>query len=254
MDCPKPSLPSEQRLQKVLAACGFGSRRACEALISFGRVAVDGRPVTEMGIRVDPTRHRIFVDGREINLQRLDYLLLNKPAGYLCTSRDPRGRPTFLDLVPQADVRWVTAGRLDADSEGLLLVTNDGDLIQSLIHPSCGVDKTYRVELDRPLAPEDLARFTPGMLIRGQTHRAVAIRPVRGSRPVYEIVLHQGLNRQIRRMAEAVGRRVTRLTRIRLGPLSLGSLKPGEWRKLTPGEVRDLKERRPLETSQHAME
>ncbi|MDZ4198091.1 MAG: pseudouridine synthase [Kiritimatiellia bacterium] len=249
MDFPKPNRPSDPRLQKVLASCGFGSRRFCETLISSGRVRIDGRAAVELGVRVNPDIQVIEVDGRRVRVQRFEYLLFHKPRGILCTSRDPGGRRTFLDCLPDLGVRLVTAGRLDAESEGLLLVTNDGDLIQSLIHPSRGVDKTYRVEMDRPLSPADARRFTVGISIEGQLHRVVSIQPLsrgpggpeRNPSAGYELVLHQGLNRQIRRMAEAVGRRVLRLQRVRLGPLHLGDLAPGAWRRLTPEELRSLR-------------
>ncbi len=206
---------------------------------------MDGRVVTEPGTRADPTCQRIEVDGRAVRPERFEYLLLNKPAGFLCTSSDPRGRPTFHNLLPPLGVRLVSAGRLDYDSEGLLLVTNDGNLIQSLIHPRVGVEKVYVVDLDGPLSPADRERFLAGILIDGETHRALAVRPrpaPRGGHR-YELVLKQGLNRQIRRMAEAVGRRVLRLQRIRLGPLELGDLPSGGWRRLRPDEVLALRNR-----------
>lgn len=229
----------------------MGSRRACEALIEAGRVSVDGRPVSDLGARVDPRRQAIAVDGRPVRPQPFEYLLLNKPRGILCTSRDPGGRRTFLDLLPPLPVRVVSAGRLDADSEGLLLVTNDGDLVQALIHPRHEVEKVYRVDLDRPLGPGDVRRFLEGIRIEGRLHRAARVRPVSRGRSAaprranagacYDIALRQGLNRQIRRMAGAVGRRVVRLRRIRMGPLALGRLPPGGWRRLRPEEIRRLK-------------
>lgn len=206
---------------------------------------MDGRVVTEPGTRADPDRQRIEVDNRPVRPERFEYLLLHKPPGYLCTSRDPRGRPTFHDLLPQLGVRLVSAGRLDYDSEGLLLVTNDGDLIQNLIHPRVGVEKVYEVDLDGPLSPADRNRFLEGIEIDGEPHRALAVHPrpaMRGGHR-YELVLKQGLNRQIRRMAEAVGRRVLRLRRTRMGPLKLGDLPSGGWRRLKPDEVFALRNR-----------
>lgn len=245
MDCPKPNRPPDPRLQKVLAACGFGSRRYCETLIASGRVSIDGTVVTELGIRADPERQTVTVDGQRVHPQAFEYILLNKPRGFLCTSRDPRGRKTFHDLLPPLDVRVVSAGRLDGDSEGLLLVTNDGDLIQNLIHPRGGVEKVYEVELDGPLTPLDVRHFLDGISIEGALHQALAVQPLDrhpgGTR--YEIILKQGLNRQIRRMAEAVGRRVLRLRRIRLGPLALGTLPTGGWRRLQRDELLQLKNR-----------
>lgn len=201
--------------------------------------------MTEPGTRADPERQRIEVDGRRVRAETFEYILLNKPTGFLCTSHDPRGRPTFHDLLPPLSVRVVSAGRLDGDSEGLLLVTNDGDFIQSLIHPRVGVEKVYEVDLDAPLEPRDIRRFLDGILIGGDVHRVLAVRELGSDRNRfrYELILKQGLNRHIRRMAEAVGRSVYRLRRTRMGSLAIGDLPPGGWRRLRPEEVHALKNR-----------
>jgi len=203
-----------------------------------GRVTVGGRLARELGVRIDPGSASVAVDGRPVRPDLLHYIVLYKPRGVLCTSRDPDGRPTFHDLLPDTGARLYSAGRLDAASEGLLLVTNDGDLVQRMTHPGGGHDKTYRVDVDAALTIEQIRAMERGIPIRGAVHRAESVRPlgpVRGGAR-YEIVLRQGLNRQIRRMVETFGRRVRRLVRTRFGPVELLGLKPGEWRDLSPGE------------------
>lgn len=221
----------------MLARAGIGSRRACEELIADGRVTVDGE-TAGLGRRVDPSSARVAVDGVPVPVAPgLVHYLVNKPPGVVSTSSDPQGRPTVVSLVPP-DPRVFTVGRLDADSEGLLIVTNDGELAQLLSHPSHGVDKEYMVEVggvpgagalrtlregvpldDGPTAPARVGVVAPGVL---------------------RIVLHEGRNRQIRRMCEAVGHPVRRLVRTRIGPLADSRLAPGQWRPLQPDEVRAL--------------
>ncbi len=242
--CPRPSPRSEVRLQKYLADCGYGSRRACEVLISEGRVAVDGVVIREQGVRVDPARVAVEVDGRPARQDPVVHLVLHKPAGYLCTSRDPHGRRTFHDLLPRRlGARVYSAGRLDWDSEGLLVVTNDGDLANRLIHPRHHVEKTYRVWTAEPLAPEWLDRFRAGIDSDGERLAVQAVREVGRDRQgaYYEMVLRTGRNRQIRRMFEAAGGTVLRLLRVRFGPLELGDLPPGRWRPVTAAELSALR-------------
>jgi len=234
---PAPAADEGERLQKVLARAGYGSRRSCEDLISRGRVEVDGR-VAVLGCRVDLERARVQVDGVVVAVRPgLVYYLLHKPVGVVTTASDPRGRPTVVGLVP-GQPRVFPVGRLDADTEGLLILTNDGDLAQRLTHPSFGVEKEYLVELERPLTPGDLRGLRNGvMLDDGPTApaRAAAV-PPRGLR----LVVHEGRNRQVRRMCGAVGHRVVRLVRVRIGPVADGRLAPGQWRTLRAGEVRSL--------------
>ena len=228
-----------ERLQKVLAAVGLGSRRACEELIADGRVTVDGE-VAELGRRVDPDTARVEVDGVPISVRPgLVHYLLNKPAGVVTTASDPQGRPTVLDLVP-SEPRVFPVGRLDAATEGLLLLTNDGDLAHRLTHPSFGVEKEYLAEVDTPPSRGDLRRLREGVdLDDGRTAPArVSLVPPRAVR----LVIHEGRNRQVRRMLDAVGHPVRRLVRTRIGPLTDRRLRPGEWRPLTPAEVRSLEE------------
>jgi len=229
--------PDGERLQKVLARAGFGSRRACEELIADGRVRVDGRPAV-LGQRV-----RLGVDRVEVDLVAvatdpgLVYYLLNKPAGVLTAASDARGRKTVSGLVP-ASPRVFPVGRLDLATEGLLILTNDGDLAHAVAHPSHGVDKEYLVELDRPPAPGALRTLRKGVELEDGLTAPARVGVVGPS--VVRIVIHEGRNRQVRRMVEAVGLRVRRLVRTRIGPLSDPSLAPGAWRPLTPAEVRSL--------------
>ncbi len=239
MDSPKPSRRPEIRLQKYLAECGFGSRRACEKLIDRGLVEVDGARVTEQGVRVDLSRQEVRVQGRVAKPQNKVYYLLNKPRGYLCTSRDTRGRPVCIDLLPSCPSRVYTVGRLDMDSDGLLLITNDGELAHRMTHPRYELSKTYRVRLRRPLTPLVMQRLTEGIDVDGEIMSMDRIYPEHSGRgpDCYHVVMHEGKNRQIRRMIRAEGNSVRRLTRLSIGPLKLGSLKPGRTRMLTPGEL-----------------
>ncbi|MEQ1787209.1 MAG: pseudouridine synthase [Acidimicrobiales bacterium] len=225
------------RIQKVLAQAGLGSRRVCEDLIDARRVRVNGE-VAVQGRRVDPEVDVIEVDGAQIGVKAgLVHYLLNKPAGVITTASDTHGRPTVIDLVP-ADPRVFPVGRLDADSEGLLLLTNDGDLTHRLTHPSFGVDKEYLVEVEGEPHRGTLSRLREGVeLDDGRTAPAkVALLDAR----LLRITIHEGRNRQVRRMCDAVGFPVVRLVRTRIGPLTDRTLKPGAWRALTQDEVRSL--------------
>jgi len=229
------------RLQKVLAAAGFGSRRACEELIADGRVTVNG-VVAELGRRVDPEQDRVEVDGVPAPVRPgFVYYLLNKPAGVVTTANDPQGRRTVLDLVP-SEPRVFPVGRLDYETEGLLLVTNDGDLTHGLTHPSRAVPKTYLAEVAGVPGRAALRALRNGVeLDDGLTAPARArLIQARGDSAALEIVLHEGRNRQVRRMCEAVGYPVRRLVRTRIGPLADRGLRPGHWRSLTTQEVRAL--------------
>ncbi|HEX2047880.1 MAG TPA: pseudouridine synthase [Acidimicrobiales bacterium] len=225
------------RLQKVLAAAGLGSRRACELLIEDGRVTVNGE-VAELGRRVDPEHDRIEVDGLRVPVRPgLVTYLLNKPRGVVATASDPQGRPTVVQLVP-SEPRVFPVGRLDADTEGLLLLTNDGDLAHRLTHPSFGVEKEYLARVEGNPSPGVLRRLREGVdLEDGRTAPAKATLAAPG---VISLVIHEGRNRQVRRMCEAVGHPVRRLVRTRIGPLAERRLKPGEWRALDLEEVRAL--------------
>ncbi len=228
------------RLQKVLALYGYGSRRTSEMLIAEGRVEVNGE-VAQLGRRIDPDHDIVKVDGVEIGVRPdLVYYLVNKPTGVVCTAHDPQGRPIIIDLVPD-DRRVFTVGRLDTDSEGLIILTNDGALAQEVAHPSCGVDKEYVVEVAGGRVSAGAIRsLREGiMLDDGLTAPATVSQPAEG---LLHITIHEGRNRQVRRMCEAVGHPVQRLIRVRIGPLRDAHLAPGSWRKITPEEVRTLNE------------
>ena len=229
------------RLQKVLARAGLGSRRVCEDLIADERVTVNGE-VAVLGRRVDAEHDRIEVDGvRVLVTDDFVHYLLNKPPGTVTTASDPQGRPTVVQLVP-AEPRVFPVGRLDLDTEGLLLLTNDGELTQLLTHPSHGVVKTYLAEVEGEPTPGTLRTLREGVeLDDGITAPAkVTLVQQRGGTAAVEIGIHEGRNRQVRRMFEAVGHPVRRLVRVRIGPLADRSLSPGEWRVLTSAEVRTL--------------
>jgi 23S rRNA pseudouridine2605 synthase len=225
------------RLQKVLAQAGFGSRRVCEDLIAEGRVAVNGE-VAELGRRVDVQRDTVAVDGVAIGVRPdLVHLLLHKPAGVVTTAKDPQGRRTVVDLVPD-EPRVYPVGRLDADTEGLLVLTNNGELTHRLTHPSFGVEKEYLAEVEGDPSPSAVRALRTGIdLEDGPTAPAKVSRPAPG---MLRITIHEGRNRQVRRMCEAVGHPVVRLVRTRIGPIRDTRLKPGEWRPLTTAEVRAL--------------
>lgn len=231
------------RLSKLIAAAGVTSRRKAGELIRAGRVRVDGEAVTEPGTQVDPDRSRVEVDGRPVQIERKRYYLLNKPRGPLTTVRDQRGRPTVLDLIGEAEERLYPVGRLDADTEGLLLLTNDGELTYHITHPKHGVEKVYEAEVTGRPSTEALRRLEQGMQFpEGPTGSTRArILGAGRDRSRLELTVHAGRKRMVRRMLQAVGHRVRSLKRTRLGPLTLGGLKPGEWRELSGEEVARLK-------------
>jgi 23S rRNA pseudouridine2605 synthase len=232
-----------ERLQKVLARAGYGSRRVCDNLVGEGRVTVNGE-VAQLGRRVDPAVDAIAVDGVRVAARDdLVYYLLNKPAGYVSTASDPEGRRTVVELVPE-EPRVFPVGRLDFETEGLLLLTNDGDLTQLLTHPRHGVSRTYLAEIEGVPTPGELRMLRRGVeLDDGMTApAAVAVVQERPPGAALELTIHEGRNRQVRRMCEAVGHPVRRLVRTRIGPLSDRRLRPGEWRSLSVAEVRSLYE------------
>jgi 23S rRNA pseudouridine2605 synthase len=231
-----------ERLQKVLARAGFGSRRRSEELIAAGRVTVDGE-VAALGRRVDVATARIAVDGVPVVVDTsIVHWLLHKPPGYVTTVRDPHGRPTVLDFVP-SEPRVFPVGRLDLDSEGLLILTNDGGLAQLLMHPRHGVEKEYFVEVDGVPKRSALRNLREGVqLDDGMTRpaRVTLVQEAPDGGAALEIVVKEGRKRMVRRMCSAVGHPVRRLVRTRIGPLADRRLAPGEWRELTADEVRSL--------------
>jgi 23S rRNA pseudouridine2605 synthase len=230
-----------ERLQKVLARAGVGSRRGVEDLIAEGRVLVNGEPA-QLGRKVDVSKDKVEVDGNPVPLDpELVYYLLNKPVGAVSTVSDPRGRPTVIDLAGLEPRLW-PVGRLDVDSEGAVLLTNDGKLTDLITHPRYEVPKTYLARLPPGLPARALKSLTSGVELEDGPARATAVRLVeRSPRGVLvEITITEGRNRQVRRMFEALGTRVDRLVRTAIGPLMLGRLKPGRIRRLGPAEVRAL--------------
>ncbi len=239
-----PTTPrSGERLQKIIAAAGLASRRAAEEWIREGRVSVNGRVVRELGTRADLLRDTIRVDGRRLGRpERRLSLLLNKPRGYLATCSDPRKRPTVLDLVPSARERLYPVGRLDFHSEGLLILTNDGDLALAVTHPRNHCAKVYRVKVRGRPSDEALRRVVRGMYLEGRKTLPARVTPIRSEKHAWlEITLTEGKRNQIRRIFEAVGHPVLKLKRIAIGGISDRGLSPGAWRTLTQAEVRSLK-------------
>src|SRR5262249_23286667 len=236
-------VPGGVRLQKVLAAAGIGSRRSCEELIGAGRVEVDGETVRRFGARVDPEHQIIRVDGKRIPSRAdLTYLALNKPPGVGSTMSDDRGRRTIADPMCDHDERLSHVGRLDYDTEGLILLTNDGELAHRLAHPRYGVLKTYLAEVSGPLPRDVGRRLTTGVELTDGTVVADRFRVVdgAGSRVLVELTVHEGRKHVVRRMLAKVGHPVSRLVRTQVGPVSLGSLRPAATRRLTAAEVGDL--------------
>ena len=249
-----PHVASGQRLQKVLAHAGVASRRACEQLIADGRVSVDGVTVTEAGVRVDPLTQEIRVDGsRILTNPELITLMLHKPAGVVTTMEDPEGRPTvaqygrdYLAEHPELpdSLRLVHVGRLDTETEGLLLLSNDGELSHRLMHPSFEIAKTYVAIVEGQVEPWVPRKLRRGIELEDGEAKADRV-TVKDSGPrgsIVEITLHSGKNRIVRRMLDAVGHPVTRLARTRLGPLRLGNLRPGQTRPLSGEEIAALQQ------------
>ncbi|HTU90669.1 MAG TPA: pseudouridine synthase [Gemmataceae bacterium] len=231
-----------ERLNKFLAHAGIGSRRHCEELIVRGRVSVNGRVVRELGTKVEASA-AVCVDGQPLHGEKLVYWLVNKPRGYLCTNFDPAGRPLAVDLVPHVSQRVYTVGRLDEDSEGLLLLTNDGDLANRLTHPRFGVEKTYHVQVAGHPSREDIEQLLKGVwLSDGHVHaRRVRRLKAQGESTWLEIVLNEGKNREIRRMLARLGHKVMVLRRIAIGPVRLDKLRRGKARRLKVEELQRLR-------------
>ncbi|MCL2735919.1 MAG: rRNA pseudouridine synthase [Propionibacteriaceae bacterium] len=228
------------RLQKVIAAAGLASRRVAEEMIASGRVEVNGQLVTELGTRVDPTSDVVRVDGSRIPPQRHHvYLALNKPRGVVSSLDDPEGRPTLKDYMPRKAGRLFHVGRLDFETEGLIILTNDGDFAQRLSHPSFEIDKVYMAEVEGSMDNADLKRLTKGVTLDDGFIKPDKVKLVSrtGAKTLVEITLHSGRNRVVRRMLEACGYPVQRLARLRVGPIRLGNLPTGQTRELTTFEI-----------------
>ncbi|MCU0607848.1 MAG: rRNA pseudouridine synthase [Candidatus Edwardsbacteria bacterium] len=238
--------PGPIRLNRFLSLCGAASRRGADALIAAGRVTVDGAVVGSLGAVVDPARQRVAVDGRPLAAPRhYRYVLFHKPAGCLCTRGDPQGRPTIYDRLPPDCAALKYAGRLDADSEGLLLLTDDGALIEALTHPRAGIERTYLAWVDGPVSRHDLKPLARGVEFLGVRYNAAGVRLLReepGGASLLELRITEGKKREVRLLCRAVGLTVTRLRRTAFGPLSLGDLAPGRTRRLTGDELSRLRQ------------
>jgi pseudouridine synthase len=238
------------RLQKILSAAGVASRRTAETLIAQGRVSVNGKTVTELGTKADPAVDEIKVDGRRLPRPKRNlYLLLNKPRGYITSRSDPQRRPTVIDLLAQGGIRdyIYPVGRLDYDSEGLLLLTSDGELAARLTHPRHGVAREYEVRVRGVPDAHALARLVRGVTIEGRRTAPAQVKLLRvyeaesGPQGILALVIHEGRNRQVRKMCDAIGHPVVQLRRVRIGPIADDRLKPGQFRPLTPAEIAALK-------------
>lgn len=236
----------EERIQKVMAQAGVSSRRAAEEIIKAGRVKVNGHPAS-LGDKMDPAKDILSIDGKRVFLDKkreLVYFMLYKPRGYVTTAKDEMGRRTVMELLQNVEQRVYPVGRLDKDSEGLLLFTNDGDFANAMMHPSHGVAKLYRVTVRPHATEQQIIALSSGVVLDDGDKTAPAVVHVVSddvNRTVLEISIREGKNRQIRRMCEAVGLNVARLKRSAVGPIKLGMLQPGQFRALTPSEVKALK-------------
>lgn len=235
----------EARLQKILSDCGYCSRRKAEELIAAGRVRINGRPC-KLGDKADISKDVVSVDGINLDTpakKEYVYIMLNKPRGYVTTTSDEQGRKCVMDLLEGVDERIFPIGRLDRNSEGLLLFTNDGELANGVMHPGSHVPKTYRVTVRPDITENQVLKLSSGIVIDGvkTLPATVLVLTKEEGRVVLQLTIHEGRNRQIRNMCEAVGLEVARLKRISVGPIKLGMLKPGEFRELTAQEVTALK-------------
>ncbi len=230
------------RLNRFLAAAGVGSRRHCDELISSGRVTLNGKTCKDFSVQ-PAARDHVKVDGKLVRAGAAFTIVLHKPRGFVSTRKDLHARDTVFDLLPKKFSRLFNVGRLDAQTEGLLLLTNDGELAQQLTHPRFKVDKEYEITLDRPWDPAFTPKLLRGIVLDGKRGKIARLRSLSPTR--VRVVLRQGINRQIRRMFQAIGYQVKRLLRIRIGNLWLGDLPCGHWRALTKNEVQSLQERGP---------
>ena len=232
------------RLNRFLAQAGIDSRRKCDLLIQQGRVSVNGVPVTQLGMKVDPDRDQIAVDGRPVRVgERLTYILLNKPAGYVVTAHDTHGRKTVFDLLSGVPQRVFPVGRLDFDTEGVLLLTNDGDLAFRLLHPRYQISKTYLALVEGVPVKEALERLSQGVRVDNWVSSPAQVRLVKvtAGNALVEIKLHEGRKRQVKKMCQTVGHRVKRLWRTAFAGIRVADLPPGQWRPLRESEVRNLR-------------
>lgn len=232
------------RLQKYLASCGVASRRNAEKMILQGRITVNGTVVTEMGFQVDESSDSVLVDGIEVMPEaEKHYIAYNKPAGEVTTVHDPEGRATVMDRFENYPVRLFPVGRLDYDTEGLLLLTNDGEMMNHVLHPSNEIIKSYLTRVSALVSDEEIRRLCRGVVIDGRMTSPASVRLIRRETLFTDLLIsiHEGRNRQVRKMIEAIGHKAVHLKRVRFGPILLGDLPSGKWRKLTAEEISKLK-------------
>lgn len=235
-------MTTKLRLNLFLARAGVASRRKADEMIRAGRVRLNGAVVAELGVAVDPHRDRVEVDGAPVGApERLRHLVLHKPIGSVTTASDPEGRPTVLEGLPPRFGRLYPVGRLDIDTSGLLFIMNDGRLAFRLMHPKYKVPKTYRVTTDNEVPWELLQKLAAGVDLEDGPTAPAKLSRVHGRRHTIDITIHEGRNRQVRRMFDAIGHRVQRLERVKFGPIALGSLAPGSWREMTHAELLSLR-------------
>ena len=233
---------TEVRLQKFMAECGIASRRKCEEYITSGLVKVNGKKITELGVKVDPKKDNVVYLNQQVKTDAKKYLILNKPKDYITTRNDPKYRKTIYDLLPKEFESLHAVGRLDRQSTGLLLLTNDGELTNVLIHPKSKVIKIYRVTIDKAISKKAHEAFETGIMLEGKITLPTKCFILDNEGLILEIHLKEGRNRQIRKMFELLGYEVTRLKRVEIGPLKLGKLNLGSYRELTLMEVKKIKE------------
>lgn len=238
------------RLQKYLAQCGVASRRKSESLITAGRVRVDGQIIRDMGVKIVPEEQQVLFDGKKIALQETRvYILLNKPKGYVTTLADPQGRPVVTDLLNDSTLRLFPVGRLDLDTEGALLLTNDGELANKIQHPSHEVTKTYEAIVSGYPSSKKLSALEKGIVLEGKMTSPASLRIIKrySSSSRVQIIIHEGRKRQVRKMFETIGHPVINLKRLAYGSLSLGSLGKGDYRRLTSRDVLKIFKNIPLQ-------
>ncbi|MBN1272167.1 MAG: rRNA pseudouridine synthase [Candidatus Aminicenantes bacterium] len=235
---------SDIRLNKYLSQAGVASRREADRMIERGEIKVNGRVIRELGCRIDPSRDKIVFQGREVACKKKNvYIMVNKPRGYIVTTKDPQNRPQVLNLLPSFERRIYPVGRLDADSEGLLLLTDDGELAYRLTHPRFQISKIYLVKVKGHPGREKISLLEKGIFIDGKKTSPASLEPIaeKGKRSLFQMTIREGRKREIRRMFASVGHEVIELKRVQVGSLKLGDLKKGHWRFLRPNEVHRLK-------------
>ncbi len=232
---PAPSI----RLQRYLAQCGLGARRECEVLITSGRITIDGKAVKELGTKVDPKQNDIRLDGERLKTQQRQTFLFNKPPGVLCTAKDPKGRPRVIDFFPESGPRLFTVGRLDENSTGLLIVTNDGDLAQKLAHPKYRIYRTYHIHVKGIPGRDALTAVKQGLWFEEGKFRVQSAKILKrqGKSSILEVMLREGQNREVRRLFDRAGHKVMKLKRVAFGPIRLGSLSMGKFRPISKDEM-----------------